>query len=135
MTKSVGLLDRAAILGADDLPLEVVEVPEWGGSVKVIGLTGTQRDAFEASVVQRNGKNKTMNLRNVRARLVSMTVVDAENKRIFGPQDVDELGKKSAAALDRVFSKAQELSGISVDDVEELTENFDDGQSDDLSSA
>jgi len=135
MAKSNGLLDRAAILEADDLQSAVVEMPEWGGSVRVMGLTGKQRDAFEASVVQRNGRDKTMNLANIRARLVSMTVVDADGKRLFGPNDVETLGERSAAALDRIFTKAQELSGISDGDVQEMTENFGNGQSAGSSSA
>ncbi len=32
------------ILGADDLPTEVVPVPEWDGTVIVRTLTGAERD-------------------------------------------------------------------------------------------
>ena len=39
------MLDRNAILGADDLGREVVDVPEWAGSVQVRGLTAAERDA------------------------------------------------------------------------------------------
>ncbi len=46
----MGLLTKDDILGADDLATEDVEVPEWGGCVRVRALTGTERDAFEAAM-------------------------------------------------------------------------------------
>jgi len=43
-------LNKEQILRADDLKTEEVDVPEWGGSVRVRVLTGTERDAFESSI-------------------------------------------------------------------------------------
>jgi len=116
-------LTRDAILKAQDLPTEEVEVPEWGGVVRVRGLTGAERDAFEQSIVEQRGKNTRMNLRNIRAKLVALTVVDEEGNRVFSDEDAEALGKKSAAALDRVFAVAQRLSGLRPEDVEELAGN------------
>jgi hypothetical protein len=48
---------------------------------------------------------------------------------------VEALGKKSAAALNRVFEVAQRLSGITDDDVEELAKNSVGGPSDGSISA
>lgn len=121
----MSLLTKDAILKADDLTFEDVAVPEWGGTVRVRMLTGAERDAFEDSVVSRKGKNVKTNLSNIRARLVALCLVDANNNRLFEDTDVRALGKKSAAALDRVFSKAQELNGLTEKDVEELAENLD----------
>ena len=127
-------LTKEQILQADDLEMEVVEVPEWGGSVLVRGLTGTERDAFEGSIIVLKGKRSSMNMRNVRAKLVARSVVDEFMERLFSDADVEALGKKSAAALDRVFSVAQRLSGVSDDDMEELAENFESAQSADSTS-
>lgn len=121
-------LTRDAILEAHDLPHEDVAVPEWGGTVRVRGLTGAERDAFEASVVGDRGK--TMNMRNLRARLVAITIVDEDGKRLFSDADVVALGSKSGAALDRLFSVAQRLSGITHGDIEALEKNSDSDQSD-----
>lgn len=119
------LLTRDQILAAEDLPSEIVAVPEWGGSVRVRGLTGAERDRFESSIVEFKGRKvQRVQLENFRARLVFLTVVDAEGKRLFtSKNDVARLGEKSAAALARVFNKAQELSGITPADIEELTKN------------
>ena len=118
------LLSKDAILGAADVVTEEVAVPEWGGDVLVRGLTGSERDAFESESVQTNGRNTKMNLRNVRARLVVLSVVDEEGKRLFGFHDIEQLGEKSARALDRIFAVAMRLSGLREGDVEELAENF-----------
>ncbi|MGH3780699.1 MAG: hypothetical protein ACRDRO_08760 [Pseudonocardiaceae bacterium] len=110
-------LTRDAILQAEDIPSDDVTVPEWGGMVHVVGLTGTERDKMEASVV---GTGKKMNLTNFRARLCSLCIADAEGNRLFSDYDVAALGHKSAAALARVFTAAQRLSGLSDADVDDL---------------
>lgn len=118
------MLSREAILETTDLMTEVVEVPEWAGAVLVKALSGTERDRFEASIAQRKGKRTRWNMTNIRARLCQLCVVDGEGKRVFKRGDVDALGQKSAAALDRVFEVAMRLSGMRDEDIEELTENF-----------
>lgn len=124
-------LSREQILGAQDLTQEEVEVPEWGGVVLVRGLTGAQRDRFEASMVEQKGKERRINMENLRAKLVAMSIIDENGKRLFTQQDIDALAKKSGAALDRVYAVAQRLSGLSKEDVEDLVGNSEPGQSDD----
>ena len=127
----MALLTRDAILQAQDLPTEQVSVPEWGGEVLVRGLTGADRDDFEQSIAEQKGKNVKMNLRNVRAKLVALTVVDEDGNRLFSDKDAEVLGRKSAVALNRVFEVAQKLSGLTPEDVEELTKNSESDQSED----
>jgi hypothetical protein len=117
------LLSKTAILTANDLQTEDVEVPEWGGAVRVRSFTGRERDAFEASMVRGDGKDRRVDLTNMRARLVGLTVIDETGQRLFTDEEVDLLGAKSGAALDRVFAVAQKLNGLSGADVEELSKN------------
>lgn len=119
----MALLTRDAILQAQDLPTERVVVPEWNGEVLVRALTGAERDTFEQSIVEQRGKSTRMNLQNLRAKLVALTVVDEEGKRLFSDEDAKLLGQKSAAALNRIFEVAQRLSGLRPEDVEELAGN------------
>ena len=128
------ILTRDQILQANDIITETVSVPEWGGEVLVRGLSGSQRDAFEDATLEQKGKSRRVNLANVRARLCAISIVDETGKRMFTDEDVRALGRKSAAALDRVFSAAQRLSGLSDEDVEELAKNSDGGQSEDSGS-
>lgn len=139
---NVVILGREQILAAEDLEKELVTVEAWGGSVYVRALTGAERDAFEASlvnerVVRRGRKSETTretNLANLRARLCALTMCDEEGNRLFSDADVRELGKKSASALNKVFEVAQRLSGLTDDDVEELAGNSEDDPSDDSTS-
>ena len=117
------LLSKTAILTAIDLQTEDVEVPEWGGAVRVRSFTGRERDAFEASMVRGEGRDRKVDLTNMRARLVGLTVIDETGQRLFTDDEVDLLGAKSGAALDRVFAIAQKLNGLSGADVEELSKN------------
>jgi hypothetical protein len=120
----VSTLKRDDILAVKDIQLEIVSVPEWGGEIYVKGMTGVERDAFEASVVQSRGKGVKMDLSNIRAKLASLTICDENGQRLFTDADVRELGKKSAAALQRVFAMAQKLSGIGDQDMAELAEGL-----------
>ena len=109
----MNILTKEAILAADDLPRETVLVPEWGGDVYVRTMSGTDRDAFEASLLEKDGR-----MENVRARLVALTLCDSQGDRLFDDSEIAALGRKSARALDRVFSVAQRLNGIGVDQVD-----------------
>jgi hypothetical protein len=117
------LLTKNEILQAQDIQREEVPVPEWGGVVLVRGLTGKQRDGLEASMIEGKGKNANVNLMNLRAKLVARSVVDEDNKRVFEDADIPALTEKSAVALNRVYEVAQRLSGITQEDVDELTKN------------
>lgn len=125
------ILTKAQILDADDIGKETIPVPEWGGEVLVRMLTGAQRDAFEDSIIKVRGKSKETNLVNIRARLCALCIIDEEGKRLFNDTEIVNLGNKSAIALDRVFSAARKLNGLTEDDVEELAKNLDKGQSED----
>lgn len=122
----MALLSREAVLGAADRKTEDVAVPEWGGTVRVRALSGVERDAYEAGIVQlRADGSRSVNMRNLRGRLVSLSCIDEEGRRLFTDEDAIALGDKSASALERVFDAARKLSGLSEGDVEELAEGFD----------
>lgn len=119
-----GFLGRDAILDADDQQYDIVDCPEWGGKVRIRGLSGTQRDAYEASLVQSNGGDKKLNLANARAKMCVLAIVDEGGRPIFTSDDVRALGRKSALPIERIFDAARRLSGMSEEDVDKLTENF-----------
>lgn len=112
--------DANAILNADDMKFEIVEVPEWGGKVRIRSMSGEERDAFESSIA---GEGTKMNTQNIRAKLAMLTIVKANGERIFTKEQIEALGKKSAAALNRVYEASAKLSAITKKDVEELAKN------------
>lgn len=114
------MLDREAILSKDDLPRKEVEVPEWGGSVYVRGMTGKERDIVETLFMEAQKKDT---LQGIRAQLVCMVTTDENGVRIFQDEDSEELAQKSGKALDRLFSVAMQLSGMSPDEMERAEKN------------
>src|SRR5262249_4971199 len=117
-------LTKDAILAAEDLVTEEVQVPEWGGTVLVRGLTGRERDEFEASMMVHRGGQMVADVRNSRAKLVAKCVVGDDGKRLFADEDAAALGEKSGAALARVFDVVARLSGLSEDDVKDRERDF-----------
>jgi hypothetical protein len=111
------------VLALDDSLREDVWIPEWDVWMQVRGLTGTERDAWEASITNMEGRRTRMNLQNFRAKLVARTVVKpGTNDPVFHNPVL--LGQKSASALQRLFEVAQKLSRLTDEDVEELTQDF-----------
>lgn len=111
---------RDQILSADDIQKERVSVPQWGFDVWVKALTGTERDAWENSIITQQGKNTNVSLINLRAKLLVMCIVDEDGKRIFADNEAETLGKKSASALNLLFETAQRLNALTEADEAEL---------------
>lgn len=124
-------LSRNEILEASDIVYEDIDVPEWGGVVRIGSFSGADRDAWEMSLMKHPGKSKEIDLQNMRAKLVAKSIVDETGKRIFSDTDVIELGKKSANALMMVFDAAVKLNAVSEADIKELEKNLESGQSND----
>ena len=117
-TKTTRRLSREDILGALDQDTLDVEVPQWGGVVRIRSMTGMERDQYEASLVsytrdaQGRPQVKAMELDNLRARLISLVAIDDDGKRLFSPTDKLLLGEKNAKALDLIFQAALKLSNL-----------------------
>lgn len=124
-------LDAGAILGADDLELVRVPVPEWGGYLFVRTVSGVEWDQFEVDAIERKEKQGTAeNQRNLRARFVALVATSSAGLPIFTPDQVEALGAKSARALTRVFRAGRKLNPLTDADIEELTKNSDGAPSD-----
>ena len=120
-------LNRADILAAKDIKIELLTVPEWGGDVYIKTLSGAERDQLEAAIIQfgADGKPKQLKLEKLRSLLAWLALCDADGNRLFDDEkDIAALGKKSAAALDRVASHAQNLAAISETDIAKLTDEL-----------
>lgn len=114
------LLTRQDILDAKDRKSIIIEVPEWGGKVKLMTMTGHIRDKYDTSLL---GKNGGANLINIRAKLAAACIVDEDGKQQFTEKDILMLTQKSGKALNRVFEAAQTLNHLQDVDVEEQAKN------------
>lgn len=115
----MSLLTKDQILAADDQPTKDIEVPEWGGAVRIRTMSASERDKWESETYA-DGKVNTLDFR---ARFCALCIVDEQGTRLFSDAEVQALGRKSAAALQRVFNAAQELNALSNKDVKELEGN------------
>lgn len=115
------------------------DIPGWEDViVRVKDLTGAERDRLEASLVEekkvRVGRTvkteRSQNLDNIRAIFCAACIVDEDLQLLFSADDVRALGKKSAMALNRIFDVIRDRNGLNNEDIEELAENFTNGQGD-----
>lgn len=130
----MSLLSKNDIFAADDRSYEDVKVPEWINAsgdceVRVRGLNGTERDAYEASIDKQVKGKPVKDYRNFRARLVALSVINEDGSQMFEQNEVAALAKRSSAPLSRLFDVACRLSGITDEDVEALEGNSEPAQS------
>jgi len=114
------MISKNDIFKSVDTTIEEVKVPEWGGSIFIKTLSGTDRDLFEGACAKASENN---NFKNIRAKLLVFSIVNEKGDKLFEEKDADKLGKKSSRVLDRLFTIAQKISGISKDDREEMEKN------------
>lgn len=113
------------ILATNDLVIKPLFIPQWNTWVNVRSMSGEERDLFEKNMIVQKGRRQEVNLANLRARLCARVLVRQDGKTpLFTYMQVEALGKKNAAALQLVFTLAQQLSGFDQQAIDELTENM-----------
>jgi len=128
------IISREAILAASDIRTVDVEVPEWGGTVRLRELTAAERDEFEQSVLTRRG-GQGVDIRGMRARLVAMCAQKEDGTAMFTADDAAALSKKSGFVMDRLAAAALKLSKLTDQDVKDLAVGFPGAQGVDSPSA
>lgn len=108
-------LDRKSILSANDVRLEKVNVPEWGGDVFLRVISGTDRDRFEDSYAEQK-------MKAFRIRFLLLTLCDESGERLFKDDEADLLGKKSSVVINRLFEAGWKLNAFTQEAVDALGE-------------
>ncbi len=115
---------KDSILVIDDQNVTALDVPEWNGSVYLRVMSGEERDELERYYSDAKEKGRGSTPENIRARVACLTLCDSQGARLFDSNgDVHALGRKSAAALDRIFELAMRLNRIGEQDVGQLAGN------------
>lgn len=114
---------RDKILGADDLRRELVSVPEWDTDIYIQEMTGSARDQYEASLIDKANLPTKEKLRNMRAELVVLTAVYANGGRIFSDDDIELVGMKNAKVLTRLADTAQLVNRLKDELIEDEAGN------------
>jgi hypothetical protein len=109
---------RDTILSVQDTQQQTVEVPEWGVTVEVRGMTGTQRSEFIAACV--DPKSGMPRFERVYSQIIIACTYDPETgSQVFEATDRDVIDSKSAAATERIAKVALDLSGLGEDSPEQ----------------
>jgi hypothetical protein len=127
-------LDKFAILATKAKTHKISReyIKEWEGYVYIKTLTGTERDAFEDSLirevveVEADGSVKTRRMSatdNVRAKLLVYAICDKEGNPLFTKEEIAALGELSANGLTRAYNIASKMNAVSDADVKELAKN------------
>ena len=109
------------ILSAEDGVFIDVQVPEWGGIVRVAVMTAKARDEYDSYLYSM--KDKPVSLDNLRAYYLSLCVVDEQGKRLFTRQHLEALGAKNTNVIQRIWREAEKLNATGVDAMEDLAKN------------
>ena len=95
-----------AILAADDLPVEVVEVPEWGGCVKVRGLSRAAYDGIAKAAevaVAPTGPGQQAGTKRDDDKFSDLLFLACVVEPQFSEDHIPALRGKSLGALNRVY--------------------------------
>ena len=128
------LLTRDQILAArKNMKSEEVEIPEWGGSVRVRELSAAEMNERTGLMLQKRGDSVVMaadgktpmmsmdGLLKDDLLLAAFSIVDEDGNRLFALNDLKMLGELSETSMKRVVTVAKRLSGIT--EAEEALKN------------
>ncbi len=125
-------LSKSQIQSVDDLAREEVPIPEWKGSVLVQSLTAAQRDRWDQQITELGAENEP--IENIRAAFAVIVCVDDDGQPMFKTEDIDWLGKKNGAALDRIWDVGRRISGMGRRSLEDAKGNSEPDQTADSAS-
>lgn len=113
----MALVTKAQISAAVDRKWEDVDVPEWGGEVRLMALSSADRGYIEAGSVVANGQAAQLRVESLklyREKLVGMAMVDEAFERMYTNKEImaGALGNKDGGIIERLAAKVQELSGM-----------------------
>jgi len=99
------LLTAQDIFDCDDIGFVDVDVPQWGGTVRVRALT-----AKEAMTFLGEGKQESMVI------LVARCVINEDGDRLFTDAQISKLKEKAFSAFIKIQKEAMRLNGLSSDE-------------------
>lgn len=119
-------LSRQQILDADDRPFEDIEVPEWGGCVRLRVLNGAQRESIEIKMHQARSENvgtATAAWRGLKNQILAWAIVDESNQPVFTDKDVAALNAKNGYVIERLYAAVIKQNKFGKDEADELAKN------------
>lgn len=100
---------RDQILASKDVPSQAMEVPEWGVTIELRGMTaGARVNMVDESYDANSGKT---NLKTMYPRVITACVYDPKTgEPIFTSEDADAIMSKAAIVVERIALECLKLS-------------------------
>ncbi len=123
---------REDIFACNDTVIESVHVKEWKMDLFVRSLSAAEKAKWEFSAIdvaanpkQNESATKLVKTRleTARERLVEFATCNQDGSRFFKDGDASQIGQKNSNAISTLYDVAAKLSGISKEDLEEITKN------------
>ena len=104
---------RDQILASSDIQSKLVDIPAWGVTVEVRGMTAAARASLlQRAAVDGGGVDLTALYPSL---VIGCTFDPDTGERVFSDVDFAAIGDKSGAAVELIAAEAMSLSGISED--------------------
>ena len=94
-------------------------VTAWGEPAFIRVMSGTERDAWESQVVKDGKVDREM----FRAKVLVKSLADETGARIFTDEDIAALSALDCRELDRLYTIASKVNGLSKEDEDQLVKN------------
>lgn len=110
-------LNKHQIFATNDLKEKLIEMPEWGGSVKIRALSVKEQLDYDAYIAT-EPKEIDMALQ-----LIMFACVDDNNNKLFNKDDIELLKQKSSKNLFKLVHEILDLNKQNPKNQEDLLKN------------
>ena len=123
------VLTKDEIRRAVDYEIKVLEIPSWGGNVRIKSINGADRDQFTDLIAKNTsfiaGK-KSVKMNGIMPAMLIMSVVDVNDKNVFedNKEDKDLIQFKTATVTEEIFNACMVLSGLGDEAVDDAEKNL-----------
>lgn len=108
------LLSRDSVL-ASSLPVEDVEIPEWGGVIRIQAMSAARGAEYMRA-------SQKINPDHILALLVTFCAVDGQGNLLFTPEDAASLIEKEMDPINKLGQAAVRINGMRKAAAENLAE-------------
>lgn len=103
----MSFLTKEQIIAAQDRQFREVDVPEWGGKIRLASFDADQA-LHHSELLRKRSEGKEVP--NPISAMLAASIVDEKGNRLFTEKDMAELGKKSPTVLSRLVDAVRELN-------------------------
>ena len=113
------MLTREQIESKPGFTIKEIPIPEWDGTVCIRSWTANEMDEY-ATWVDTGG---SVTKKRAHAKIAAISLCDPDGKRMYADGEIDTLGDRNGAALDRIVKEAMSHNGLGSDAIESAEGN------------